>query len=291
MRSCNYITVFVRDQYTTRSNLNCTLHTELVGIIVRELTQIAKFMGPIWGPPGSCRPQMGPMLVPWTLLSGKCPKKDKVYAGIRVSVFLKDKEPYSSCYYFTRGYGTKRFHITGAVTDPCLFCYLMCYTRHSTGGTPGLFSLALWKYFQNEINCSERKIFLWRKFVSSMSNLLMQKLRVFLKWYHTRKIVGNLKRCDNVVQRIPCSKFRITCQLHKCSIQTFLSWNNGTNVFILCGMIKWDTTKHIFYNLVLQNVSQSNLLWQLEIRLAVYILINLRSTYQPWLFNTNNFTI
>ena len=33
-------------------------------------TQIAKFMGPIWGPPGSCRPQMGPLLAPWTLLSG-----------------------------------------------------------------------------------------------------------------------------------------------------------------------------------------------------------------------------
>ena len=33
-------------------------------------TQIAKFMGPTWGPPGSCRPQMGPMLAPWTLLSG-----------------------------------------------------------------------------------------------------------------------------------------------------------------------------------------------------------------------------
>ena len=34
-------------------------------------TQIAKFMGPTWGPPGSCRPQMGPMLAPWTLLSGQ----------------------------------------------------------------------------------------------------------------------------------------------------------------------------------------------------------------------------
>ena len=27
-------------------------------------------MGPTWGPPGSCRPQMGPMLAPWTSLSG-----------------------------------------------------------------------------------------------------------------------------------------------------------------------------------------------------------------------------
>ena len=35
------------------------------------ITQIAKFMGPTWGPPGTCRPQMGPMLAPWTLLSGK----------------------------------------------------------------------------------------------------------------------------------------------------------------------------------------------------------------------------
>ena len=33
-------------------------------------SQIAKFMGPTWGPPGSCRPQMGPMLALWTLLSG-----------------------------------------------------------------------------------------------------------------------------------------------------------------------------------------------------------------------------
>ena len=36
----------------------------------RMRSLIAKFMGPIWGPPGPCRPQMGPMLAPWTLLSG-----------------------------------------------------------------------------------------------------------------------------------------------------------------------------------------------------------------------------
>ena len=34
------------------------------------LFQIARFMGPTWGPSGSCRPQMGPMLAPWILLSG-----------------------------------------------------------------------------------------------------------------------------------------------------------------------------------------------------------------------------
>ena len=35
------------------------------------ITQIAKFMGLTWDPSGSCRPQMGPMLAPWALLSGK----------------------------------------------------------------------------------------------------------------------------------------------------------------------------------------------------------------------------
>ena len=34
-----------------------------------KISQIAKFMGPTWDPPGSSRPQMGPMLAPWTLLS------------------------------------------------------------------------------------------------------------------------------------------------------------------------------------------------------------------------------
>ena len=32
-------------------------------------TLIARFMGLRWVPPGSCRPQMGPILAPWTLLS------------------------------------------------------------------------------------------------------------------------------------------------------------------------------------------------------------------------------
>ena len=36
----------------------------------RVTYQIARFMGPTWGPPGSCRPQMCPILAPWTLLSG-----------------------------------------------------------------------------------------------------------------------------------------------------------------------------------------------------------------------------
>ena len=34
------------------------------------LTLIARFMGPTWGPSRADRTQVGPMLAPWTLLSG-----------------------------------------------------------------------------------------------------------------------------------------------------------------------------------------------------------------------------
>ena len=50
-------------------NLSCWGYMDRLRHI-RKHSQIAKFMGQTWGPPGSCRPQMGPMLVPWTLLSG-----------------------------------------------------------------------------------------------------------------------------------------------------------------------------------------------------------------------------
>ena len=36
------------------------------GLHIISVPQIARFMGPTWGPPESCRPQVGPMLVPWT---------------------------------------------------------------------------------------------------------------------------------------------------------------------------------------------------------------------------------
>ena len=49
------------------SNLQLCMH------IVLLATQIARFVGPTWGPPGSCRPQMGLMLTPWTLLYGYVP--------------------------------------------------------------------------------------------------------------------------------------------------------------------------------------------------------------------------
>ena len=38
--------------------------------IMTPYTLIAKFIGPMCGPPGADMTQVGPMLAPWTLLSG-----------------------------------------------------------------------------------------------------------------------------------------------------------------------------------------------------------------------------
>ena len=40
----------------------------LILLCIVAMSQIAKFMGPTWGPPGYCLPQNGPMWVQWTLL-------------------------------------------------------------------------------------------------------------------------------------------------------------------------------------------------------------------------------
>ena len=51
---------------------NVQLKCELMPISERNLFHplIARFMGPTWGPTGDDRIQVGPMLAPWTLLSG-----------------------------------------------------------------------------------------------------------------------------------------------------------------------------------------------------------------------------
>ena len=51
--------------HITYSNelLNKTAYVKVLRAMKMQ-TQLAKPMGPTWGLPGSCRPQMGPMLAP-----------------------------------------------------------------------------------------------------------------------------------------------------------------------------------------------------------------------------------
>ena len=63
--TCKYCLIFFQI-----SNLKLNIITMIIINDNGKPSQIAKFMVPTWGPPGSCQPQMGPMLAPWTLLSG-----------------------------------------------------------------------------------------------------------------------------------------------------------------------------------------------------------------------------
>ena len=70
--NCNtneFTGTMIVDNYVD-DNESITLDKMYLYILYTQ-TQIAKFMGLPWGPPGSRRPHMGPMLAPWTLLSWK----------------------------------------------------------------------------------------------------------------------------------------------------------------------------------------------------------------------------
>ena len=50
--------------------LNCMSKYSFCIKVHSSYSLIARFMGPTWGPSGADRTQVGPMLTPWTLLSG-----------------------------------------------------------------------------------------------------------------------------------------------------------------------------------------------------------------------------
>ena len=55
------------------------------------VTLISRFMGPTWGPSGAKRTQVGPMLAPWTLLSGHISNSRNHIPNIFVMKYLNEK--------------------------------------------------------------------------------------------------------------------------------------------------------------------------------------------------------
>ena len=75
--------VFMKDPFLSALRIHCSkptfislkefggYHLNLRGeMTVKVTSPIARFMWPTWGPSGADRTQVGPMLTPWTLLSG-----------------------------------------------------------------------------------------------------------------------------------------------------------------------------------------------------------------------------
>ena len=92
----------------------------------RLVPQIARFMGPTWGPPGSCRPQMSPMLAHWTLLSGSFPSRFPCNNFHKTSHYkfvirLEDKH----CSWFKKNHKLWSQHVISAYHRGCHFCMYM----------------------------------------------------------------------------------------------------------------------------------------------------------------------
>ena len=68
----NILTSYCCFTYLITKKTNILLYNciDMLWYFSMLLTNIARFMRPIWGPAGACRPQVGPMLAPSALLSG-----------------------------------------------------------------------------------------------------------------------------------------------------------------------------------------------------------------------------
>ena len=89
----------------------------------RNSTQIAKFLGPTWGLPWSCRFQMGPMLAPLTLLLGyPYIVYDALYVRISITLWTNLDPLARSCHPWKHGswgqHGAK-LGLTGPRWAPC----------------------------------------------------------------------------------------------------------------------------------------------------------------------------
>ena len=86
--------------------------------------QIAKFMGQTWGPPGSCRPQMGPMLAPWTLISGSG------WFNVGTVVPTLGQRWTNMLFGSACGYKVYMKQVRHWITYQCLACVLIKYLCH-----------------------------------------------------------------------------------------------------------------------------------------------------------------
>ena len=62
---------WIKDQKKLHGD-NCCCCRSIIARYLKgcRVSQIARFIGPAWGPSGMDRTQVGPMLAPWTVLSG-----------------------------------------------------------------------------------------------------------------------------------------------------------------------------------------------------------------------------
>ena len=77
--------------YTRLDRLEDSLHNN-----TSRLAPDSKVHGPTWSPPGSCWPQMGPTMAPWTLLSGHSSTSHVPYKNFQTHLIHTASDPQHS---------------------------------------------------------------------------------------------------------------------------------------------------------------------------------------------------
>ena len=204
----------------------------ILGCEHANIPQIAKFMGPTWDPPGSCRPQLGPMLAPLTLLSGTVIKYNafKFWGSFDVEPLLG----FSSCVIF-------QVHLRE------------CWT---TTSIPGLSGSLTWKrnetstswktvrYFVNGSNAWHSILWLWQQRLmlkliwKCMICTLQEKLWRTLSWRNRTPSTRHSHITQFCATETKCSPFCSACTtfsnafpaMGKCQFQLKFHWS----LFITC---------------------------------------------------------
>ena len=92
--------------------------------------QIARFMGPTWGPSGADKTQVGPMLAPWTLVSGIFSVFNTVHSPYIVCHFSLYNSWYPIAHLYSMGccswvqIWSKFYHCNCCVVLCCIMSYI-----------------------------------------------------------------------------------------------------------------------------------------------------------------------
>ena len=123
----------------------------------RIMSLIARFMGPTWGPSGADRTQVGPMLAPWTLLSGVCTQVTNCFSAHERVIFgvyfLSCKATWEINTKITLVWAQKQFvtrvhaisYFLHDMTNPWMMIKMTIFTHHSRVSLTR-FSFCWWRH-------------------------------------------------------------------------------------------------------------------------------------------------
>ena len=143
---------------------------------IHDSSLIARFMGPTWGPLGPCRPQMGPMLALWTLLSGLAPEWSKPQICRSITFWGTPQDSFQGTVSLNilshkiKFHGKNLFLFFYFLPIITLSVYYICHNNHSV--------------FPHTEVCMDQSVTCWMKAERNHHQIHIMKENWSLKWAH-----------------------------------------------------------------------------------------------------------